>query len=208
MLQEVSLHVRSSQPLSFNWEGYGLRLEVPAQSLPSNIDSCTITIVTSLSGQYQFPADCELVSPVFWLRCEPRVEFQIPLVLEIQHCAPLDNSLQLSMVTAHCTQRDLPYIFEVLRGGTFTEKNKYGVIALKKFSAKAVVQRGSDKKLYWSCLFYMGPLTNREIHITVTKQLDAHITVSYLSYHFMRAFLRECSYCYSGAAIFLMSTLE
>ena len=178
IFQEVSLHVRSSQSLSFNWQGYGLKLEVPAKSLPSHIDSCTITIIASLSGQYQFPADCELVSPVFWLRCEPRVKFQVPLSLEIQHCAPLDNSHRLSMVTAHCTQKDLPYIFEVLHGGNFTEHMSYGIISLNHFSAKAVVQKGSQENLYWSSLFYMGPHTEREIHVAVTKQLDAHITVS------------------------------
>ena len=110
------------------------------------------------------------------------MKFKVPLILEIQHCAPLANHLQLSMVTAHRTRRDLPYVFEVLHGGTFTECNSYGVIELNHFCAEAIVQKGSEDNLYWSSLFYMGPPIKREIHVTVTKQLDAHITVSYNYY--------------------------
>ena len=179
VLQKTSLCVKQSSQ-EFYWKGYGLKLQVPAQSLPNHIDSCTITITASLSGQYQFPADYELVSPVFWLKCEPSLTFNRPLNLEIQHCALLENSSRLSMVRAVCTQKDLPYLFKVIPSGTFTNHSTYGVIALDRFSGMGVAQEGSKEKRYLSNVFYMGPPNRREIHFTVTSHLDAHITVSYL----------------------------
>ena len=164
---------------SFHWKGYGLKLEVPLQSLPQDINSCTITIIASLSGQYQFPAGKELVSPVFWLKCEPSVHFVKPLGLAIEHCAPLEKSSNLSMVRTKCTQEKLPYIFKPLHGGTFSKNSSYGVIALKRFSGLGVVNDHEEpNRRYLSNVFYMGPSINRDIHFTVTWHLDAHITVS------------------------------
>ena len=165
---------------SFHWEGYGLKLHIPPGSLPKSVENCTITIKASLSGQYQFPPDTELVSPVFWLMCEPRMRFNVPLTLEIEHCAPLENCLHLSMTRALCSQKDLPYLFRfLLEGtGTFTKYSTYGSIALGGFSGVGVVQERSEERRYWSNVFYMGPPNSRDIHFTVTWHTDAHITVS------------------------------
>ena len=168
----------TSSSQSFHWEGYGLKLKVPAQSLPSHINSCKITLMVSLSGQYQFPDNTELVSPVFWLRCEPQVQFEIPLSLEIEHCAPLKNYLHLRMTRALCSQKDLPYLFKVIPGGgKFSKHSSYGVIDLNHFSGIGVVQEGSNECLYWSNVFYMGPPKNRDIHFTVTHCTPTHLTV-------------------------------
>ena len=166
---------------SFDWEEYGLKLQVPSQSLPSNINRCAITIAASLCGQYQFSDDVELVSPVFWLRCNPSIKFKVPLRLEIEHCAPLKNSSNLFMARASSTQKDLPYSFEVLETGSFTKHSTYGAIDLNKFSGLGVVQKGSKERRYWYNVFYMGPLRCRNIHFTVTWHNEAHITVSLLS---------------------------
>ena len=168
----------TNSPRLFKWKGYGLRLIIPLGSLPSRIKSCTITINATLSGQYQFPPNTHLVSPVFWLRCEPYCKFNKPLTLEIQHCAPLKNSSALFIVKAKCTQKDLPYSFKTLHGGTFTETSSYGSIALDSFSGIEVIQERSDERRYWSNVFYMGPPNNRDIHFTITWHDDAHITVS------------------------------
>ena len=162
----------------FEWEGYGLKLQVPAQALPNPITSCTITIAATISGQYQLTTGTELVSPVFWLRCEPKCKFVIPLSLHIQHCAPPDNTHRLLMMRALCSQKDLPYLFKVIHGGTFSRHSSYGMIALDQFSGVGVVQERSDERRYWSNVFYMGPPNSREIHFTVMWHDDAHITVS------------------------------
>ena len=177
ILQEVEVYATDS-PQLFEWKGYGLRLNIPPGSLPRHVRCCTITIRASLSGQYHFPHNTHLVSPVFWLQCEPDCKFRFPLSLEIQHCAPLENSFRLFMVKAQCTQKDLPYLFKTLHGGTFTETSSYGSIAMDLFSGIGVVQERSDEHRYWSNVFYMGPPNNSNIHFTVTWHTDAHITVS------------------------------
>ena len=176
VLQKTVVIVTSSSQ-SFHWEGYGLKLKVPAQSLPSHINSCKITLMVSLSGLYQFPADTELVSPVFWLRCEPKVQFEIPLSLEIEHCAPLENYSHLRMTKALRSQKDLPYLFNVIPGGKFSKHSSCGVIGLNHFCALAVGQEGSNECRYWSSVFYMGPPKNRHIHFTVTHRTPTHLTV-------------------------------
>ena len=130
-----------------------MKLFIPKQSL-SGIKSCTITIRASLSGQYEFPDDTELVSPVFWLSCEPQCSFGNPLGLEIEHCALPENTTLLSMARAHCTQKDLPYTFKMLHGGSFSEASSYGVIKLKSFSGLGVIQKQSKQRRYWSDVFY------------------------------------------------------
>ena len=177
MLEETTVTVAQSAQL-FEWRGHGLKLQIPENSLPEGVKSCTITIKASLAGQYQFPPNTELVSPVFWLRCEPQCKFNAPLTLSIQHCALPRNSFRLFIARAQCTQTDLPYSFKVLHGGTFSEHSSYGVIELNRFSGVAVVQERSDERRYWSSVYYMGPPNNREIHFTVTWHDDAHVTVS------------------------------
>ena len=168
----------TSSSQSFHWEGYGLKLKVPAQSLPSHINSCKITMMVSLSGLYQFPDNTELVSPVFWLRCEPQVQFEIPLSLEIEHCAPLENYSHLRMTRALCSQKDLPYLFKVIPGGgKFSKHSSYGVIGLNSFSGIGVVQEGSSDRRYWSSVFYMDPPEKRRIHFTVIHRTPTHLTV-------------------------------
>ena len=152
-----------------------MKLVIPPQSLPRRIKKCTITIKASLAGQYQFPTDTELVSPVFWLRCKPQCKFTVPLSLEIQHCASTKKNLFFAR--SQCTQKDLPYLFKVVLGGTFSEHSSYGVTAVNQFSGYAVIVNGSNQRRYCSSVYYMGPPNNRDIHFTVTWNDEAHITV-------------------------------
>ena len=180
MLQEITIEITNTAQL-FHWKGYGLKLNIPPQSLPCGVNSCTITIMASLSGQYQFPAGKNLVSPVFWLKCEPSVNFLKELDLEIEHCARLENTSHLFMVRGICTQKELPYSFKLLRDGrsNFSKYSSYGVIALNSFSGYAVVDDHEEpNRKYLSYVFYMGPYIKRKIHFTVTWHLNAHITVS------------------------------
>ena len=67
---ETTVMVTSNQQ-NFYWNGYGLKLYIPEGSLPANMEYCTIKIMASLAGQYEFPENSHLVSAVYWLRCEP-----------------------------------------------------------------------------------------------------------------------------------------
>ena len=186
-IQVTEIQVTNSSQF-VDWKGYGLRLNIPPGSLPSNLSSCTITIIASLSGHYVFPVNTELVSPVFWFRSNPKCKFQVRLSLEIQHCAPRKNSFRLSFARAsHTTylqssssntKEDLPVSFNIIHGGTFNEHTTYGMITLNQFSGMAVVQNGSDERVYWFGVFYMGKHTNKDIHFAVTWSDDAHVKVS------------------------------
>ncbi len=159
MLEEVQVEVEEISSKVFEWKGYGLKLKVPKQEADSYYDpyylanDLTITIKVSFSGQYQFPDGTELVSPVFWLSCEPSTSFEPPLSLEIQHCALPENSHRLFMAKALCTQKDLPYSFKVQHGGTFNKHSSYGVIEMGSFSGVGVVQERSGERQYWSSMF-------------------------------------------------------
>ena len=133
-----------------------------------------------------FPADAQLVSPVFWLKCEPKMKFIAPLSLEIEHCAPPENTLDLFMARALCSQKDLPYSFRVLDGGIFTERSTYGVIQLSQFSGIGVVLKYLKRpkvRRYWSKVFYMAmnldQPNDKKIHFAVTWDDEAHQSVSY-----------------------------
>ena len=178
-LSETELVVEDSWDF-FQWNGYGLKARIQPDSLPTDVDSCTITIKASLSGQYQLPPNTHLVSPVFWLHCTPRCKFNFPVTLEIQHCAPLKNSFRLFMAGASSAQKDLPYSFKVLHGGSFSENISYGTIDLSQFGGIAVVQERADERRYWSNVFAMGPANHKTVHFTVTWDDEAHITVSLL----------------------------
>lgn len=177
VIQTVTIDVFNGFSKHFFWEDYGLRLTIPVNALPKDISTCKIIIKASLCGKYAFPEKMVLVSPVFWLKCVPSCKFQKPLILEIQHCAPPENTSRLSMARALCSQKHLPYSFKVIPGGIFNEYTSYGVIPLDRFSGLAVVQEGSDKRRYWSSVFYMGPHIRRKIHFAVTWHDDAHVIV-------------------------------
>ena len=178
--------VVTSSELNFHWKEYGLKLHIPNGSLPVGMELCIIKVMVSLAGQYRFPANCHLVSAVYWFRCEPNCkQFAKSLRLEIQHCARPENISKLHFVKALCSQKDLHYTFDQQQGGCFTTSN--GVLELESFSGGAIVQEGSEDREYIARLFYINPSAYAcDIHMVVTWNLKAHFTVSYIiSYIFI-----------------------
>ena len=170
----------SNNPQSFVWEGYGLRIHIPQGCLPPGMGQCTIYIKISLSGQYEFPENSQLVSAIFWLECEPRCMFTPPISMEIQHCARPENISKLNFVKAFGLQENLPYIFRHL-GGCFTSNSSYGVLELDSFSRSglAVIQEGSEDRQYIARLFYLSQKNSTyEIHLVVTWNTEVHLNVS------------------------------
>ena len=167
---------------SFYWKGYGLKLHIPKGSLPAGMEQCTIKIMASLAGPYEFPKDSHLVSGVFWLRCEPSVkQFEKLLCLEIQHCGKAEDASRLSFVRAVCTQEELPYTFKRLNP-VFSSSSSYGLIRLQRFSGLGITQEGSQDREYIARLFYLNPnVSTYEIHLVVTWNVEAHLTVSEVS---------------------------
>ena len=188
---EMTVVVYSSHDQQITWPGYGLRLNIPKGCLPAGMEQCTINIKASLAGQYEFPENSHLISAVFWLRCEPVCKFAKPISVEIQHCAKLEN-LNLSFVRAICSQKQLPYTFKQLPGGTFTSHSSYGVIELNNFSGVGVDQKGVAEREYRSKLFYLNQ--HSEIHFVVTCNTEAHLTVSTRLLRYLNTVVYDSTY--------------
>ena len=50
------------------WEGYGLKLHIPENSLPSDMKEITLTIIASIAGHYKFPENPSLFSGIYRLK--------------------------------------------------------------------------------------------------------------------------------------------
>ena len=175
---QTSVMVTNSEQ-SFHWTGYGFKLHIPQGSLPSGVDQCLLHFSASTTGQYQFPDNMELVSAVYWVRCDPFCRFQHSLTIELQHCAKMTSSTKLTFVRAICSQKDLPYTFKKLEGnGSFTDQSSYGLLQLDHFSGFAIAGEGIER-LYIACLYYLvRDLYTREIHFVITWDDCTHTKVS------------------------------
>ena len=170
--------VITNNPQTFIWDRFGLKFYIPKGCLPEGMEQCTINIKASLAGHYEFPKDSILVSGIFWLHCEARCRFNVPISVEIQHCALPENTSKLHFVKAFCSQKNLPYTFSDV-GGRFNDKSSYGVLELNSFSGLAVILRGSSGREYIARLFYLNQTTSTyEIHMVVTWNTKLHLAVS------------------------------
>ena len=194
---ETSLVVTHSAQV-FEWKGYGLKLCIPDGSVPKDYDFCKIRIIASLSGRYKFPDYCQLVSAVFWFRCEPMCKFEKPITVEMEHCANLDSSSNLCFVRAQCKDVTPPYTFSEIIGGSFDRDKQFGTIDLKEFcgigqsycnsKGPTNATNGVDlhvKRKYCARIFHFnvneGENTSYEIDFVVTWDIGAKRTVSHVS---------------------------
>ena len=180
---------------SFEWLNRGFKIHFPENALPPGVDKCRVHIKASLSGQFDFSRDVELVSGLYWV--SSRHVFTQPVTVEIQHCAQEDAQQQsrLTYIVASCSQEELPYQFKPLEGGVFSPSSRYGTINLTHFSGLAItsqprprqslVQKFSRKvrhahgKSYCSRLYYSSSGINSwEVFFVIMWDLELHIAVS------------------------------
>jgi len=57
----------TNEAMSFPWEGYGFKLNVPDKALPDGISEYPVNIKVSQMGQFELPEGYELVSAVYWV---------------------------------------------------------------------------------------------------------------------------------------------
>ena len=171
----------SDSSLKWHWEGYGLTLHVDDHTLPTDIEMCRINIIASLTGHYEFPEDNHLVSAIFWFRCEPPCGFAKPITVELQHCACSHNTSQLNFVKAVCSQKQLPYRFKRVEGGSFNKHSSFGVFKLNSFSALSITQEGSGERNYLANFLYEEERFRLCFHLyfVVTWNTITHNTVSH-----------------------------
>ena len=197
--QTTLIITRSAQ--HFKWDGHGLEIHVPPNTLPPEIDHCVLQIYVSLSGQYKLPDNNELASAIYWIRPIPYCKFAQPVTLQLQHCAQKSHLKNLSFIRAVCTQDKLPYTFTKLDGrGVFSEESRFGSIKLEHFSGFAIAAEGDAEMLYTAGLYYIGlGLRSWEIHLVVNRDTEVYNTVScgvgvcVCALHFARAFLIHVS---------------
>ena len=153
---------------SFNWSGYGFKLDIPPDSLPSGVDRCLLHITASIAGQYQFPDNKELVSAIYWVRCDLPCLFQQKLTIAVQHCTVVEGSTNLTFVRASSHKKEFVYYsFETIEDcGSFTSHSSYGSLQLDHFCGVGVVGDSPVGKKYCSSIYYLGvELYNRQIHL-------------------------------------------
>ena len=113
------------------WEGYGLRLHIPPNSLPEDLNQCNIKIEVALSGNFQLPEHGVLVSAVYSFSHDLEdKELQHSVTLEMQHC--VNNSALNDLYVVKAV--DVPCKFEIFPGGNFACSDGYGAINLSGFS--------------------------------------------------------------------------
>ena len=165
----------------WQWKDFGLELYVENGTLPAGIEQCYISINASLTGLYEFPEDNHLVSAIFWFRCEPPCRFAKPITVELQHCAYSHNTSRLSFVKAVCTQKQLPYTFKQVEGGSFNSHSSFGVLKLNSFSGSGITQKGSEERKYLANFLYREEKLRLCFHLyfVVTWNTITHNTVSH-----------------------------
>ena len=171
--------VISTKECSFEWVGYGLKLSIPEDSLPTDMEQCRINVKASLSGPFQLPEDSDLLSPVFWISA--LCKFKNPVTLEIQHCASRDEAsfADLNFVFTKCSQKELPYIFKQFDEGRLPADSSYGSIQLRHFSGIGVTGRKRTPQSYCAQIYYTikEEASNWRVYFIITKDLDALKTV-------------------------------
>ncbi len=160
---------------TFDWADYGFKLTVPPDSLPAGVDQCRLDIAASTAGKYQFPKDFQqLVSGVFWIRPSVRSLFRQPLTIEIEHCAKMTSSTELSFVKAYCSQKSLPYMFKEVKGrGCFEWNSSYGSLELTEFSGIAAAGKNVEK-CYTARVYY---LERNTVHVGISWNTLTHLQV-------------------------------
>ena len=199
---EVALEVIPGEPLDYYWEGHGLRLHIPADALDASTPPTTMKVQASLSGQFEFPDDMELVSGVYWISF-PIKFWEQSVTLELQHCAHLEQTEQthLSFVTSKCNQETLPYKFQLLSEGVSSASSDYGTVKLDKFSGYGVTKKKkrtqhhsreqnrdadnesakqSDEKNYVALTYYIPTRFTRttwDMHFIIIQNLELYLKV-------------------------------
>ncbi len=176
---------------NFHWKGYGFKMSIPAECLPAKAEfkHYTIHLYATISQEcYSFPKHHELMSTVYWIRCNPPCRFKKPITIEMQHCATGEAFNGLSFVRAVCSQKYIPYNFKKLvNRGSFFGSPSYGSILLHSFSGIGVVSSVDPQiprsiepqRKHTATLYYLShSISTWTVHLAITWDLETCINVS------------------------------
>ena len=184
MVAETRFVLKGRRSQTFVWKGHGLKLSVPEGALL--FDHAAVDIKAGLAGQFELPVNTQLVSPVYLICCKET--FQQPVMLEMQHCAAVQNESESSLlhfITARCSQNELPYKFKVLHNGIFSKRSSFGAIEVKQFSLFGIVFEkpklllSPTPRTYFAKFFHFNLGTNvRRFDFVITWNHELCISVS------------------------------
>ena len=173
----------SSLPQVFKWKNYGIRLRIPEGAVVPDVFPMNLRVTASLRGQYEFPESCEPVSGVYCIYLP--LELAESATLDIQHCVEITHVYQCSSLSfASCSQRNLPYKFELVEGGIFNTRHSYGSIKTTHFSLWVIVWKALTATLatsYSTHLFYQqvpDTVYSWTLHFVIIQSLEISISVS------------------------------
>ena len=158
---------------SLSWPGHGFRLTVPAGAVPADT-TVSLAIKSILTGEFDLPENCQLVSAIFWINASQL--FNRDVTLHLQHCVVIESEAQCSQykfVAGRCSQPDLPYKLVLREGGVFTPHTREASISVKQFSFYAVAHVGDKKD---SRSIYIGQVFYRLYKGVYVWQVDFAIT--------------------------------
>ena len=115
--------------LIYEWEGQGLKLQLPTESI------ATVKLKTITSFNFELPKGSSQLSPVYWVECEG--ELGGPALLELQHCVRHAKERELSGLKFAVSRVDGPSCKFELREGKFDGLS--GKLEIAHFSAWRVV---------------------------------------------------------------------
>ena len=188
MVKRVTVTVSSSESLqSFTWEGSGLTLNVPADAVKETVE---ILIYVSLSGQFEFPKHCELVSAVYCIQVV-KGKLAGAINIEMQHCAVSITNLAFVYAPHSCSGAPM-YRFEIANPssssnfsanhGSITHSqfdNKPSLIAIVKHKPRIRALLSSDSQCRYRASVYFSAesLTEWSVYFTVIRDHDPWLLV-------------------------------
>ena len=138
---EENIAINDQQAVSFEWKGYGLKMEIPAHAAgQSEAPPLEIGIVGMIQGPFVFPPGTKLASGVYAIASSR--ELCQPVLLMMEHCVILQDSkdaMRVHFVQASSSQTVRPYLFEYMDHGDFPVGLRYGSIQLEHFAMIAIV---------------------------------------------------------------------
>ena len=116
-------------PQTYQWEGHGLNLRV------SRGTAASFSIEALWSSKFKLPKKTELVSPVYWVLYDGKVEG--PVGVELQHYSRI-RRYEVGFAVCKVEKAEPPYQFELCEG-QFSKVSSYGRLEVESSSTLLAV---------------------------------------------------------------------
>ena len=165
------------------WEGYGLRLHIPPNSLPEDCSELQLNMTVSRATVCELlDEDGILVSAVYSFSHNlGERKLRQKATLEMQHCVVSGSYAKLCILQSE--QVTVPHMFHATDGGNFNSNDAYASVELDHFCSFFVYLRWYICSLIWNIKYcaqlYYTNINPRdfEFRLFIVPQLDALLKV-------------------------------